>query len=208
LELDHVLIAVPDLDAAAGELEARHGLASVEGGRHAGWGTANRIVPLGETYLELITVVDESEAAGSAFGRWVAAGVRSAPGRPLGWVARTNRLDDVAERLGLTVSAGSRAERDGRVLRWRLAGVEEAAAEPALPFFVEWGEGTPRPGRTPVAHPAGAVRIERLELAGDRDRLSGWLGAGRLPVAVTAGPPAVTAIVLAGGAGEIVVGDL
>ncbi len=42
-----MLIGVADLAAAALELEAHCGLASVEGGRHPGWGTANRIVPLG-----------------------------------------------------------------------------------------------------------------------------------------------------------------
>jgi len=206
LELDHVLIAVPDLDAAARELEESHGLASVEGGRHAGWGTANRIVPLGETYVELITVLDGAEAARSAFGRWVAAGIRLAPARPLGWVARTDRLDAVAERLGLSPSAGSRAGRDGRILRWRLAGVEEAAAETALPFFVEWGEGTPLPGRVLVSHPAGAVRLERLELSGDSARVIDWLGTDRLPIAVAPGAPAITRIILEAGAGEIVIG--
>jgi Glyoxalase-like domain/CBS domain len=34
--LDHVLIAVPDLEAAAREVERRHGLASVEGGKPIG----------------------------------------------------------------------------------------------------------------------------------------------------------------------------
>ena len=53
MELDHVLVAVDDLEAAAKEVEQRYGLASVEGGRHRGLGTANRIVPLGVTYLEL-----------------------------------------------------------------------------------------------------------------------------------------------------------
>jgi hypothetical protein len=197
VELDHVLIAVADLRAASRTLEERHGLASVEGGRHAGWGTANRIVPLGDAYVELITVVDEAEAAGSAFGRWVAAGTRSRAGQPLGWVARTTRLDEVADRLGLTVSSGSRPGRDGSVLRWRLAGVEEAAAEPALPFFVEWGEGTPLPGRAEVAHRAGAVRLERLDLSGDVERVTDRLGTEGMPISVTAGPPAVKGIVLA-----------
>lgn len=200
-----MIIAVSDLEAAARELEARHGLASLEGGRHAGWGTANRIVPLGEAYLELITVVDEPEAAASAFGRWVADGIESRAGQPLGWVARTDRLDEVAQRLGLTVSSGSRAGRDGRPLRWRLAGVDEAAAEPALPFFVGWGEGTPVPGRAPAAHPAGTLRLASLELSGDRDRVARWLGGERLPIAVTAGPPAVTGVVLAGGECELVI---
>ncbi|HEY8778025.1 MAG TPA: VOC family protein [Gaiellaceae bacterium] len=73
MELDHVLIAVGDLAAAAHEFEVEHGLASIEGGRHPGWGTANRIVPLGKSYLELVAVVDQDEAARSDFGRWVAA---------------------------------------------------------------------------------------------------------------------------------------
>jgi hypothetical protein len=207
LKLDHVIVAVPDLEAAARELEARHGLASVEGGRHAGWGTANRIVPLGETYVELITVVDEAEAAGSVFGRWVDGGLRSSPGRPLGWVARTDGLDEVAGRLGLSVSAGSRPSRDGGLLRWRLAGVEQAAAEPALPFFVEWGEGTPLPGRAVVAHPAGAVCLARLELSGDRYRVGEWLGTDTLPIDVSGGTPRVLGIVFASHAGEIVIRD-
>ncbi len=58
MQLDHILIAVTDLAAAAEELEARYGLASVAGGRHPSWGTANRIVPLAETYLELVAVID------------------------------------------------------------------------------------------------------------------------------------------------------
>ena len=83
MELDHVLIAVADLEAAGGEIEDSHGLASIEGGRHPSWGTANRIVPLGDSYLELIAVVDAAKAAESAFGRWVASGI-STLGRSAG----------------------------------------------------------------------------------------------------------------------------
>jgi len=201
-----VLIAVPDLDAAARGFEELHGLSSVKGGRHAGWGTANRIVPLGDAYVELITVVDEPEASGSAFGSWVATGIRSAPGRPLGWVARTDRLDQVVARLGMSASAGSRTGEDGRVLSWRLAGVEAAAAEPSLPFFVEWGEGTPLPGRASLTHPAGAARIGHLELTGDAGRVADWLGTAELPIAVGPGAPAVARLTLEADTGTIVIG--
>ena len=90
-ELDHVLIAVSDLETAASEVEQRHGLASVEGGRHQGLGTANAIVPLGGTYLELVAVVDEAEAARER--------VRKLGGRRrrfracCGWCVRTDDLD-------------------------------------------------------------------------------------------------------------------
>ena len=196
-----MLLAVTDLEAAATAIEARYGLASIEGGRHPGWGTANRIVPLGETFVELITVVDPAEAAASAFGSWVAAGA-TPEGRPLGWVVRTDDIDGVAERLGLEVAAKSRKDASGRTLSWRVAGIEEAAAEPSLPFFVEWGDGTPHPGRAPITHPAGAVQISRLQLDGDAERVERWLGDASLPISVRAGPPAIARVVLTAAADE------
>ena len=194
------MIAVADLEAAARELETRHGLASIEGGRHAGWGTANRIVPLGDTYLELIAVVDEQEAAGSVFGSWVA---RAGPvlAQPLGWAVRTHELDDVAARLGLTVTAGSRPTADGRVLRWRVAGLDQSAADPSLPFFLAWERGTPFPGRAR----ASDMRIAEVEVGGDPDRLADWLGPHDLPLAIRRGTPAVRSVRLAGPGGEVVV---
>jgi hypothetical protein len=175
IELDHVVLAgrYPDLP-------------SVEGGRHDGWGTANRLVPLGDTYLELVEVVDRDEADTSAFGRWVAA----APAGPLGWAVRTSTLDRVAERLGLPVLEGSRPTASGALLRWRAAGFERAAAEPLLPFFLEWAEDAPFPGRSST--PAG--RIVGLELTGDAARLDAWLGAADLPIAVRPGPPGIARV--------------
>jgi hypothetical protein len=194
---------VSDLPRAAQEIEARYGIASIEGGRHPDWGTANRIVPLGQAYLELVAVVDAAKAAKSAFGRWVA-GVRPKLAQPLGWAVRTDELDAVARRLGLTVHAGSRAAPGGERLRWRSVGIDQAAAEPSLPFFIEWAQGTPLPGRADATHPVGRVGIALLELIGDADRLAAWLGDHALPIAVHSGTPAVVSIVLAGAAGEIV----
>lgn len=203
LELDHVLIAVADLAAAGREIESRHGLASIEGGRHPGWGTANRIVPLGKAYLELVAVVDQAEAAQSPFGSWVA---QASPVRakPLGWAVRTNDLDEVARRLGLVVAAGSRVTRGGQLLRWRLAGIEQAASEPSLPFFIEWEVGATLPGQNPSTRGAIDVRIANLQLDGDVGHLEAWLGAHDLPITVRPGTPALTGIILTAAAGEII----
>jgi len=206
MQLDHVLIAVADLAAAARELEARHGLASIEGGSHPGWGTANRIVPLGDSYLELVAAVDRAAAAHSAFGRWVAA-AHPEPAQPLGWAVRIDDLDPLARRLGLCIQAGSRATPSGQLLQWRSAGIEQAVAEPSLPFFIEWGLGTPHPGLVTMNHRVAPVEITRVELAGDADQLAVWLGNHRLPIAVRPGQPAVVTIVLTGAQGEIVLDD-
>src|SRR5258705_6626537 len=66
--VDHVLLPVEDLEAAAQRLYERFGLRSVPGGRHPKVGTANMIVPLGLQYLELIAIVDPQEAEGSRLG--------------------------------------------------------------------------------------------------------------------------------------------
>jgi len=193
LELDHVLIAVRDLAASAAEVEGRFGLASVEGGRHPGWGTANRIVPLGTSYLELVAVVDAGEAAANPFGRWVA-GARPDGFRLLGWAVRPDDLDAVASRLGLPISVGSRQAPRGEQLRWRSAGLERAASEPSLPFFIEWSAETPFPG---VAAPP-STSIRELQLAGDADRIAWWLGPHDLPMTVSPGPAGIRALLLDG----------
>jgi hypothetical protein len=192
MEVDHVLIAVDHLEAAAKEVEERYGLTSVEGGRHQGFGTANRIVPLGETYLELVAVVDRAEAAASGFGSWVGGGERP---RLLGWCLRTDALDAVAERLGLTIADGSRARPDGTVVRWRMAGLERSAEEPSLPFFIEWGAGTPYPGGAL----AQSATIDEVRLQGDPDRIEEWLGGANVPISVSQGRPALRSIVLDSG---------
>jgi hypothetical protein len=207
VELDHVLIAVSDLAAAGREMEASHGLASIEGGRHAAWGTANRIVPLGDSYLELIAVVDEATAAETTFGRWVASST-STSARPFAWAVRTSELDEVARRLGLSVHAGSRTAPGGVELRWRSAGIEEAASEPSLPFFIQWEVDTQLPGQAPVHHPAGSPKIARLVLDGDAGRLAGRLGDYQLPIVVRKGASAVRAIYISSDAGEMMLGSV
>jgi len=179
---------------------------SIEGGRHPGWGTANRIVPLGESYLELVAVVDEDEAARSEFGRWVAAVDAESRSRPFGWAVRTSDLDQVAHRLRLPIEGGSRVTPEGNVLTWRAAALQGRAFEPSLPFFIEWAAGSVFPGRAAVTHPIGAVEIAGLELRGRVDRLAQWLGRHDLPISMCDGPPSVERVVLKAPGTEIVVG--
>ena len=198
MELDHVLIVVEDLESGAREFESSYGLHSVEGGRHSGWGTANRIVPLGDTYLELIAVVDRAESERTTLRRGVPASTNSDP-PPLPGAVRTERLDDIVRPLGLEIGEGSRVRPDGAVLSWRLAGLEQAAAEPCLPFFIEWGAGSPYPGRSPEAQP---LVITAVEVRGDRARLESWLDVHAVPLDVVPGLPRMNAVVLVDHEGE------
>lgn len=197
LELDHVVLAVRDLEDAARRIEHEHGLASYPGGRHTRGGTANRIVPLGTQYVELMALVAPEEAAGwGLLVRELAAGGDS----PCLWCVRTREIGAVADRLGLEVVPWSRTLPDGSELAWRLAGAEQAAVEPSLPFFIEWDDLERHPGRI-GAQPG---QIAWVEVAGDEARLRDWLGGAALPVRVVPGAPAVRGFAVSARRGDAV----
>src|SRR5260370_15926848 len=60
--IDHIIIGVNDLERATTIFSQQLGLAVSGGGIHPAGGTANRIIVIGDTYLELITVRAPSEA--------------------------------------------------------------------------------------------------------------------------------------------------
>src|SRR5256885_6702304 len=67
--LDHIIIGVNDLEQATTIFSQKLGLAASGGGIHPKGGTANRIIVIGDTYLELITVHDQTEAQQSILDR-------------------------------------------------------------------------------------------------------------------------------------------
>ena len=202
LRFDHAVYAVRDLDAAAGRWLDAFGLASVRGGRHPRWGTANRIVPLGREYLELIAVVDPTVAAGTVLGRTLL----ELTGRGDGWFSLCLADDDIdatAARLGLEVEPGSRTTPDGRELRWRGAGIDAESREPWLPFFIAWDVPAElHPGRAAVDGRADVEGIVSAEVAGDAGLLDRWLGGAQVPIGVVDGPPGLRSVSLGLAAGD------
>ena len=203
MRIDHVVMAVRDLDAAGDRLLREHGLASVRGGQHPAWGTANRIAPLGGSYLELLGVVDDEVGASTRLGRALLD--RSAGGDR--WYAvclADDGIEATAARLGLDLEPGSRTRPDGTVVSWRGAGIESPARAGWLPFFINW-DGPPEvhPGRTPLEHPSSPTGIARVELTGDPDQLGRWVGEDVPALVARSGQrPGVDAVVLSTADGD------
>jgi hypothetical protein len=178
MRIDHVLYGTQDLDVAQRHIEDTLGLEVRPGGHHDKQGTHNRIVPLGNAYLELMAIDDRAEAKASLFGRVL---LEKITGEGLiAWAVAVDDLETVAQRLGTPIATVSR---DG--LFAHVTGVEEALREPTLPFFIQ---GTSRPGE------GGAGGLQWIEVSGDAARLQDWLGGAELPVRVVDGEPAVRAI--------------
>jgi hypothetical protein len=207
VKVDHIVRAVPDLDDEADRLLTSFRLASVAGGSHPAWGTANRIVPLGAAYVELIAVADADVAASSAFGRAVAE--RAAGGG--GWLVLCLADDDLratARRLSLEVRPGARTLPDGREIRWHSAGLDDPRRTPDLPFFIAWDAPDDlHPGHTPLAGPGVTARLARVEVAGHEARFRAWAGSIDPAVSFVTGEPrgvvAVTLTTVDGGALEV-----
>jgi len=201
--IDHVLLATRDIDAAARRLLDRYGLASVRGGEHPQWGTGNRIVPVGDAYIEIIGITDAEVAATAPLGRWITS--HTTDGDVLaGVMIEPTDFDGVCTRLGLTPIPGMRDLADGTSVSWRLAGLAEAMAQ-TIPCFISWDS---RKGRLGSEAPQGGVSatgIAWLELGGDAQAVTAWLGDEVVPgLRLVGGPPGIRALAISTPDGPVV----
>jgi hypothetical protein len=185
LRLDHVMYVARDLEGAARRIRFESGFHSYPGGEHTGIGTHNRVIPVGgDQYVELMAVADETVAAANPVGAQVLQWARERDGLRV-WCLAIDDIDVVAKRLELVASPWTRIRPDGTELRWRLAGVERAMADPSLPFFIQWDIApADHPSRGAVEHTVQPDGIAWLEVGGDAAKLARWTDGADLPVRV------------------------
>ncbi len=176
MRLDHISYAAgPDgLASTAARIGGLLGREFTDGGVHPRFGTRNMILPLADdTYVEVVEVLDHPASDKAPFGQAVRA--RSALGGGwLGWCVAVDDLASIEHRLGRAAALGNRHRPDGTELRWRQIGINGLITDPQLPFFIKW--------ESPAElHPSrggdGKISMAKVELAGDPQRVSEWLGA-------------------------------
>lgn len=173
MRLDHISYACTTSELAdviqriGGDL----GATFVDGGRHPSFGTRNFILPLANgCYIEVVSALDHPAAEKAPFGRAVAQRASDGGGW-MSWVVAVDDLAPVEERLGREARDGHRIRPDGTDLCWRQIGVLEVMVDPQLPFFVQWsGPATDHPST------GGTISIDRIEMSGDPEAISEWLG--------------------------------
>ncbi len=179
--IDHLVIAVPNLDAAATLLEHAVGIVATGGGRHPALGTENRLVWLGDTYVELVTIVDETTGGGSWLGGPVTAALANGGGFVTWAVASDDLGADIASLRTLGADYGEpldgqRIRPDREVVRWRTA-IPQRLGPSDAPFLIEHDPASAewRPAdralrqaqRHPIGGPDGPtapVHLDVLEL--------------------------------------------
>ena len=113
------------------------------GGRHDAHGTYNRLIWLGDSYVELMGVFDEALADASWWGRHVRSILAQTSGGFAGVPLAANDLAHEIERLrerGSTLLdpvAGERARPDGQVVRWSIGRLPSPDPDLGLVFLIE-----------------------------------------------------------------------
>lgn len=171
--LDHVVIAVRDLDEAMRRFQAL-GFAVSPGGRHTGRGTHNAIIRFGLDYLELLSIYDASEIGARGLnGESLAAFLQQHEGGLVGYALATADIVQDARRFeesSLEAEgpfAMQRLRPDGRQLSWRLLVPGGTPWRRPWPFLIQWD--TPDAERLSWeqsgTHPNGAGGVAGIALA-------------------------------------------
>jgi hypothetical protein len=170
--IDHLVIAVADPDAAVEAIAGRLGLAPGGGGRHPSLGTFNRLLWLGDSYLELIGIADRALAEQSWLGAPTVLALAAGGGLATWAVASDDLESDVADLRGRgselsSPISGERTTPEGAFVRWRLS-TSPSLGPASPPFLIEHdptaAEWTPA-DRT--ARGATPIRLEGLEITVD-----------------------------------------
>jgi catechol 2,3-dioxygenase-like lactoylglutathione lyase family enzyme len=169
--IDHIIIGVNNLEQAATLFSQKLGLAASGGGIHPTGGTANRIIVIGDTYLELIAVHIPEEAQQSTLDRLaIHEGY-------LNFVLASNDIEADSQMMTnrgtqiLGPTPGSLRAADGRTRGWSRTNIELPDLAQHYPFIIQHdSSGEERRIRlagwtTPPEHPLGATQIRSATIA-------------------------------------------
>lgn len=159
LVFDHIAISANDLEAGVDAVESALGVALAGGGEHPHMATHNRLLGLGDLYLEVIA--PNPTAPRPAWPRWFDLDNFNGPPRPTNWVARSESL--TADLAAWPKGTGTPVDLQRGDYRWTMA----VPADGKLPFdgsfpaLIQW-HGALHPAQ---ALPESGVRLTRLEIA-------------------------------------------
>lgn len=196
--VDHLVLAVDDLQRGIEWVEQKTGVRAVVGGKHPNRGTQNALLSFGgNQYLEILA--PDPEQAGHAR----AAGLlKLTTPRLVLWASATAEIEKLAQQAKATQLLvmgpvdGSRARPDGKLLKWRSLSVAREADKNVIyfnvvPFFIQWDKDSLHPSQdSPAGCKLLALEFEHPEA----DQISAMMKALGLKAKVSkASAPAIKA---------------
>lgn len=190
LRLDHLAISAVSLAEGVALVEAALGVPMAGGGQHPAMGTHNRLLGLGDLYLEVIAV--DPEAPAPARPRWFDLDRFSGPPRLTTWIVAT---DDMPSALATGPAGwGSPMALARGDYRWQMAVPDDGRLpfDNTCPALIQW-EGALHPA---AALPDQGLRLARLRITHPRaDALRAALALDDPRVTFATGPVGLHAVI-------------
>lgn len=169
LHLDHVLVAVHDLDRSTDTYATKLGFTLTSEGSHPGRGTHNRLIVFGSEYLELIAVRDSSEGV---FRQSMLDLLKHREGLYMFAMGSTDLSREIEEmrRRGVEVGEQAVGNREGRSgspgYSWEAAPLPKQTTPGSETFIIQHHVSiSGRYSEESKRHPNGVVGVESLALA-------------------------------------------
>lgn len=159
LRLDHLAISAQTLQDGVEAVETALGVKLAGGGQHPHMSTHNRLLGLGDLYLEVIAI-DPSVPA-PAWPRWFDLDTFTGPPRLTNWVARCDNLTDAL--AACPAETGLPVDLQRGDFRWKMAvpATGKLPFDGGFPALIQW-QGTTHPAQR---LPESLIRLTRLEIA-------------------------------------------
>lgn len=158
LTLDHIAIAAETLEEGVDYVETTLGVSMAAGGKHPLFATHNRLLGLGDIYLEVIAIDPSSGAVPRC--RWFNLDRFSGPPRPTNWICKTNEpKTDLPRALAGT---GPMVEVRRGDIRWQITVPENGCLplDGCAPALIDWAD-LPSPARS---LPNQGCRLRELKI--------------------------------------------
>src|SRR2546430_2872073 len=169
--IDHIIIGVNNREQAATQFSQQLGLAVSGGGIHPTGGTANRIIVIGDTYLELIAIYNPAEAQQSMLDRLaIHEGY-------LNFVLASNDIEaDSKAMINRSIpilgpTPGSLKAADGRTRGWSRTNIERPDLAQRYPFVIQHDSSSEERRfrlagwTTPPEHALGVTQVRSTTIA-------------------------------------------
>lgn len=190
LRLDHLAISAERLEDGVALVERRLGVPMAGGGQHPAMGTHNRLLSLGDLYLEVIAVDPVATPPGRP--RWFDLDRFSGPPRLTTWIVATDEMEAALATGPQGWGAAMDLARGD--YRWQMAvpGDGRLPFDGACPALIRW-QGALHPA---PALPDNGLRLARLAVSHPQAAaLKAALALDDPRVTFTPGPPGLSAVI-------------
>lgn len=159
LEFDHIAISASDLAEGVDAVEAALGVTLAGGGQHPHMATHNRLLGLGDLYLEVIAA--DPSAPRPQWPRWFDLDNFQGKTRLTNWITRSKSIN--ADLLRCPAGTGIPVDLQRGDYRWQMAVPTDGKLpfDGGFPALIQW-HGTLHPAH---ALPESGLRLRQLEIA-------------------------------------------